>query len=103
MKLHLTAKSFVVFDLDDTLYKEIEYLKSAFNEIAILIQNDIGLNLFHEMLSLFHQQEDVFCTIIKKYNINAYSKTNLIKIYREHYPNIKIDFTVQKILKKLNE
>ena len=30
----VTRNKVIVFDLDDTLYKEIDYLKSAYHEIA---------------------------------------------------------------------
>ena len=33
----------VIFDLDDTLYAEMDYLRSAFREIA----SEISLNLAH--------------------------------------------------------
>ena len=32
----------VVFDLDDTLYKEIDYLRSAYWEIALWIESFFG-------------------------------------------------------------
>ena len=35
----MTENSHVVFDLDDTLYKEIDFVKSAYNYVNTYINN----------------------------------------------------------------
>ena len=37
MMMQSMCKKVVCFDLDDTLYKEIDYVQSAFNEIAAFV------------------------------------------------------------------
>lgn len=45
-------KRVVVFDLDDTLYKEIDFLKSAYMEIASWIEESYGkIGVYEYMLS----------------------------------------------------
>lgn len=51
----------VVFDLDDTLYKEIDYLRSAYWEIALWIESFFGKkDIFLFMLECYNQGKDVF-------------------------------------------
>ena len=39
----------VIFDLDDTLYKEIDYLKSAYREIASLVEQTTSLKYIYRI------------------------------------------------------
>jgi len=52
----MSRKKVIIFDLDDTLYNEIEFLKSAYFQIAKEVSVKLGNNideLYQEMLSLF--------------------------------------------------
>ena len=50
-------KRVVVFDLDDTLYKEIDFLKSAYMEIASWIEESYGkIGVYEYMLSCYKQK-----------------------------------------------
>ena len=40
----------IVFDLDDTLYKEIDFLKSAYLEIASIVDKDHCETLYDNMI-----------------------------------------------------
>lgn len=76
-------KKTIVFDLDDTLVKEIEYLKSAFREIAVHVdQNDEAL--FDEMFGWYKDKQDVFGNLISRFQ--AFEKKELKDIYRNHVP-----------------
>ena len=52
----------VVFDLDDTLVKEIDYLKSAFKAIAVKVDSTND-SLFNQMLFWYQNKENVFQNI----------------------------------------
>jgi putative hydrolase of the HAD superfamily len=80
-------KVVVSFDLDDTLYKEINFLKSAYKEIAFDLQNEIGKNIYFEMLAIRRSGGKVFEQIIKKYKLKC-SVDLLLTKYRNHKPNI---------------
>ena len=43
----------VVFDLDDTLYKEIDFLNSAFKEIALNISNDSDTSFNEKLVTCY--------------------------------------------------
>lgn len=39
-------RKIIVFDLDDTLYKEVDFLKSAYQEIASWLEDTYELRVF---------------------------------------------------------
>lgn len=78
------AKKTIVFDLDDTLVKEMDYLRSAFRAIATHADkaNDA---LFDEMLRWYRSKEDVFGNLILRYG--HLQKDELKHMYRQHIPS----------------
>ena len=85
----------VVFDLDDTLYKEIDFLKSAFLKISFFLSDYLQQNacqkiIYDKMLNLYFDKQNVFEQILKLYNINRNNLSILIEIYRNHKPLIKL-------------
>jgi len=97
----------IVFDLDDTLYNEITFVKSGFQAVAEYISNhyEINVNLFYQ--SLLDNLERfgrgvVFDTTLKEFNI--FSKKLVYKcvsIYRLHKPNIKLSYEASLCLERL--
>ena len=80
----------VVFDLDDTLYNEIDFLKSAYQEIAITLSNEIFIDeklIFNDLWSFYISGKNAFKEIINKYSIPI-TMHDLLIIYRNHKPNI---------------
>ena len=86
----------VVFDLDDTLISEKEYIRSGFKQVARKIAKENNFNqeeVFKLMLDMFNEDsKNVFNRVLEKLNIQ-YDKENikeLINYYREHIPDIKL-------------
>lgn len=77
-------KKTIVFDLDDTLVKEIDYLKSAFAAMAVHLDAQHP-GLFEEMLGWYKAKEDVFAKLEKRYPHAV--KAELKAFYRNHTPN----------------
>lgn len=77
----------IVFDLDDTLYKEIDFLKSAYREIVEAIGHP---EAFDFMLDSYFHGENAFQCVIDKYNL-SYTVEQLLVIYRNHKPCISLD------------
>lgn len=74
---------------------EIDFLKSAYKEIADIISpNDE--NLYKKMLEMYHCGEDVFLFLEKKYP--DFTKERLLKIYRNHFPNLTLNDDAESIL-----
>lgn len=81
----------MVFDLDDTLYYEIDYLKSSFKEIAHILDPYSTVSLFEKMFELWTSKQDVFDYLLREYSGASLTKENLLSYYRNHKPNISID------------
>jgi len=76
----------VVFDLDDTLYDEIDFVKSGFKEVSKYLKND---KYYDFMIEEFNKNGSgkVFNKLIDKFNLDI-SLQKLIEVYRFHKPNI---------------
>ncbi|GGD10360.1 HAD family hydrolase [Hyunsoonleella pacifica] len=97
------SKKAVVFDLDDTLYKEIDYLKSAFKSISVKLSEEVGIHsdlVYKNMLSLYYNDKDVFNSILKTYG-SSFSVKDLILLYRNHLPEIRLSEGVLDLLEFL--
>jgi putative hydrolase of the HAD superfamily len=89
MILTIPKNAFFVFDLDDTLYKEIDYLSSAYRRIATALESEIGHNIYTEMLDLYTSGKSTFDVIKEKYGV-AMQVDDMVEIYRYHAPEIKL-------------
>lgn len=90
MILKADTNSYFVFDLDDTLYSEIDYLKSAFRSIAKEIAPDSFNTLYDEMLRSYLSGSDTFQLLIEKYPERNLTVEKLLYLYRNHYPDITL-------------
>lgn len=90
-----------VFDLDDTLYKEIDFLKSAFKNIASIVDYDNSIQLYKNMLNDYYKRNNVFKKISQSYP--EYSLDYLLNLYRSHYPDITLDNDTSKTLQFLRK
>ncbi len=90
-------KIVVVFDLDDTLYAEIDFLKSAYKHIAKLLEVHLQQNIYDEMWQLYQSQQSTFDVIKQKYSF-PFSIADLVHEYRFHQPQIDLVKTTQTFL-----
>ena len=101
----MTQKSrVVVFDLDDTLYKEQDYLKSAYREIAAVVESRYGVSrdIFDQMLHWWQKGDNVFQQLIDTYKLEL-TIDELLTIYRSHIPAIRLDDTIRNLLDYLQQ
>ena len=94
MDIKVSANTVIVFDLDDTLYYEIDFLRSAYLEIAKTLDSENSSELFAFMFSAYRNKMNVFKLLSDKYNI---SMENLIHQYRSHVPSIKLSRNLKEI------
>lgn len=94
-----TRHRVVVFDLDDTLYKERDYLLSAYREIGVYIAQTFGKeDLWRQMLAYYDAGvADVFGTLITAYDLPV-DKDTLIRRYREHKPRLQLSADTKAVL-----
>ncbi len=102
MILELNTQNFFVFDLDDTLYKEVDFLKSAYRHIAAKLEKQIGKNISTEMIDLWYAGESVFDVIKEKYTFEE-DMSNLVSEYRFHKPDISLSSGALALIKALRE
>jgi putative hydrolase of the HAD superfamily len=94
----VTRNKVIVFDLDDTLYKEIDYLKSAYHEITDWFRDHYEIyGLWGEMLRYYREKKDVFQEIINFYK-RPVDKKFLLDMYRAHQPDIHLDNDTRFVL-----
>lgn len=95
----------IVFDLDDTLYPEIDYVKSGFFAVAKLIEKLYGLkNAEKELLANIDKwKQGIFDWYLKQHDIKRTEQNvgELVDTYRYHKPNIKLREEVVGTLKDL--
>ena len=102
----------ICFDLDDTLYKEIDYLKSAYREIAEYAAghchgcSDPVLVVAHkayvEMLAAYQEGQNAFEELNKFLGLHL-PVSDYLYIYRNHKPKIALSDDVVRMLDSLKE
>lgn len=95
----------IIFDLDDTLYKEIDYVRSGFNHIASKLSKTLNMEekqLSSFLMKKFTANQNPFLSIISNYNLNL-NLNDLISIYRNHYPTISLSKGSKKLLQTLSK
>lgn len=91
------CKIVVCFDLDDTLYKEIDFVESGFRLIA---ESEKRPDLLPKMMGWRDKGEDVFFNLNKAIGKET-SKSEYLKIYRYHIPKITLSEGVEETLNEL--
>lgn len=88
----------VIFDLDDTLYSEKEYIKSGFNAISKKFKNfkEIELKLWND----FVDGKKAIDELIKNQKLKC-TKKELLDIYRFHSPKIHLYKDAKIVLDKI--
>lgn len=97
----------VIFDLDDTLISEKEYIKSGYRHIAEVIGQRFNINkdqVYIDLFQLFRESpHNVFNRLYEKYQIE-YSKEMIIDLvneYRGHFPDVQYYDDVMQCLNEL--
>ena len=100
----------VCFDLDDTLSKEIRYLKSAYKEIAGYAARHckgcsdpvtiLEVKAYKEMLAAYHEGKNAFDRLNEFLGLSLPVKDYLV-IYRNHKPSLELIPEVSDVLSDL--
>ena len=94
MDIKVDHNTVIVFDLDDTLYNELDYLKSAYKAIALFLDRSDWKLLYSKMFSLYRSKINVFEFVANAYNTEIQI---LIELYRDHLPEIQLFDGVLKV------
>lgn len=98
MDIKIDDNTIIVFDLDDTLYNELDYLKSAYRHISQHLEPKDWKTLYVSIFSLYRSKENVFDILTSKYSIDH--KT-LLDMYRYHLPQITLFNGVLDVIKTI--
>lgn len=86
----------VVFDLDDTLYAEKEYVRSGFQEIAKYLKEPNAEKHLWQFFENGQKAIDSYLAILGR----SEEKENCLAVYRNHFPQIKL---YPEMLKRIRE
>jgi len=91
----------IVYDLDDTLYDELEFVKSGFKEVSRYLGSDLYYDF---MLEVFIKDGSgkVFNSLIEEFTLDT-SLLKLIEIYKFHQPRITLPKESLELLKFTKE
>jgi len=97
------CKKVICFDLDDTLYKEIDFLKSGYNRVAELVEKEYhyeSKEVYDNLYSWYFQNENPFARLNENYGLDKPIEEYL-KVYRFHQPSITLSEGVEVTLNEL--
>ncbi len=97
----------VVFDLDDTLYSEYDFIKGGYqavaNHLSEKFSHPVG-DIYKAMLDRYKNKGrgKLFDYILEKYSISdSHILEELVSIYRRHKPSIKLHQDARLVIDKL--
>ena len=100
----------IIFDLDDTLYDEIDYCRSAFGAVADFLADRPGYPTAGQIFETLWKQftsgnhKTTFNAALEQLGIRYDTALidRLIEVYRNHAPNIKLPKESEDVLRKLS-
>lgn len=100
----------IVFDMDDTLYDEIDYYKSGFKVVSGTIASDFGLDqakVSDTLWKIFNggNHKNAFDETAKNFGITFDDNyiAKLIDIFRNHKPDISLPSESMQVLTELKK
>jgi putative hydrolase of the HAD superfamily len=98
----------LVFDLDDTLYDEITYVKSGFKAVAAFLHEQFSVDekkLVQELMKeLENGRGSIFDTVLKKHSLFTKKRVKqCITVYRLHKPDIQLSTSGKKCLERFKK
>lgn len=92
----------VVFDLDDTLYGEKEYVQSGYRAVSQILSQ--VKNAENKLWNAFEEKKSAFDEVLNTEELFTEElKQKCLEIYRNHKPDIHFYSGVQEILEELKK
>lgn len=97
----------VVFDLDDTLFPELDYVYSGFRSVSYWVEATLGIDseqAYAEFIRIFNtDRKRVFDIWLGVHGLPPHFKHQMIHVYRNHRPDIRPYDDAVSILRALRE
>lgn len=98
----------IIFDLDDTLYNEVDYVKSGYQKIAEYISEIADIDkdiIFKELFEAFENQFPAINVMLEKHGLLTNDTlNNCINIYRTQKPDITLsEYTKNSLIELRNK
>jgi len=99
----------VAFDMDDTLYSEVQYVRSGYRAVASHIARLAGLSaddLFDRMWWHFQcgDRRKVFDAVLADFSLQSrFRVSDLVDLYRAHRPAIRLAQDAEEVLTTLRD
>lgn len=97
----------IIFDLDDTLYNEKEYVISGFKAVSSHLDEKISID-YYTAYSLLLESYIIegrgknFNYLCQKLSIDTCMIEEMVEVYRTHYPNIHLKKDIIEFLSDLS-
>jgi putative hydrolase of the HAD superfamily len=96
----------LVFDLDDTLYPEIDFVSGGYKAVAVLISDRYGRScgeIFYTMMSTLAAEgrSAVLPRVVERFCDSSMSLPELVEAYRGHLPRIRMFPGYRCLLRRL--
>lgn len=100
----INKNTYVVFDLDDTLYKERDYSLSGLEAVARFVQHTYGIELGAKLLEWQQQGvKDVLQALCDHLQLESSVKESFLWVYRLHEPTIQLSPENRDLIKAIQE
>lgn len=85
----------LIFDLDDTLYVESDFVASGYRAVARHVADRQGVDcrdVFYAMMATYVSagRDAVMQMVVKRFLNSAVKLADLVQVYREHEPRIRL-------------
>ena len=100
----INKNTHIVFDLDDTLYKEIDFVKSAYIYVCKYIRSRFGIDFFSQIQECIDDGINFYDYIISKlHHKHNFSIEKYLELYRFHYPKLSLSTDTSEFLNNISE
>ena len=95
----------IAFDLDDTLYPEVQFVYSGYRAVSEAVRQQLGFEIDDDLVALFEagQRGDLFTPVLQMHlgPVEEAFIRQLIEVYRQHKPTLRPFPEVRKVLEEL--
>lgn len=82
----------LIFDLDDTLYPERDFVFSGYRAVSEAVQREHDADIYDELVALFQSgaRGDLFTPVLERHldDVRESYVKKLVEVYRSHEPDI---------------